>query len=102
MSKLEKRLCFAALIFVIIYGGAIALTLHYRAPAQPANLQYESGKLDVGTRHMVLAEVLAPMLVLLTMTVCFVVVRKKQQRARQRMDNFVEETPEPEDTPQNP
>lgn len=64
----------------------------------PAELKLESAAFDAAARHMVLAEVLPPMLVLLTLTICFVLVRKKQHRARLRMDAFEDEHASEQDT----
>ena len=91
MRTIEKRLCVASLLFVAIYIGAIVLTLNTRTENPPAELKLESAELDAATRPMVLAEVLPPMLVLLTLTICFVLVRKKQKLARLRMDALEEE-----------
>ena len=91
MRNIEKRLCIASVLFVAIYIGAIVLTLNSRTEHPPAELKLESAELDTATRHMVLAEVLPPMLLLLTLTICFVLVRKKQQLARLRMDALEEE-----------
>lgn len=91
MRTIERRLCVASLLFVAIYIGAIVLTLSSKTTNPPAELKIESPELDAATSRMVLAEVLPPMLVLLTLTICFVLVRKKQQRARLRMDALEEE-----------
>lgn len=91
MSRIEKRLCAAAFIFVAIYIGAIVLTLNSRTSDSPGETKLESVELDAAARHVALAEVLPPMLVMLTLTICFVLVRKKQQIARLRMDALEEE-----------
>lgn len=91
MRKIEKRLCIASLLFVAVYIGTIVLTLHSRTETPPAELKLQSAALDKATRHMVLAEVLPPMLLLLTLTICFVLVRKKQRITRMRMDALEEE-----------
>ena len=98
MRRIEKRLCIVSLIFVAIYTGAIVLTLISRTPETPAELKLESADPDPAVRHMVMAEVLPPMLVLLTLTICFVLVRKKQQLARLRMDALEEEDTSEKDT----
>ena len=93
MHKIEKRLIIAALLFVMIYIGAIVLTIHSRTSPGPAEIRIESAELDVATRHVILAEVLPPILVLLTLAICFVILKKKEQRARERMDAFEKENP---------
>jgi hypothetical protein len=90
MRRIEKRVCIASLIFVAIYLGAIIMTLNSRTENPSTEPKLESAELDAATRHVVLAEVLPPMLVLLTLTICFVLVRKKQQLARLRMEALEE------------
>lgn len=88
MNKIEKRLAVAAFVFVAIYIGALFLTFHNRAAQSPGELRIEADRDDEATRHIMLAELLPPMLVLFTLAVCFVVVRKKQERTRQRLDEY--------------
>ncbi len=91
MRTIEKRLCAASILFVAIYIGAIVLTLNSRTEPPPTEQKIESAALDKATRHMVLAEVLPPMLLLLTLTICFMLIRRKQRLARLRMDAFEKE-----------
>jgi hypothetical protein len=99
VRKIEKRLCAASLLFVAIYIGAIVLTLNSRTQAPPGEPKLESAALDAAAHHMVLAELLLPMLVLFTLTICFVLVRKKQQITRLRMKALEENPPEGDSGP---
>lgn len=91
MSRIEKQLCIIALVFVAIYVGAIVVTLDSRTEKTSSDVRIESPELDAAVRHVVLAEVFPPFLVLFTLTVCFVIARKKQKRARLRLDDPEEE-----------
>jgi len=88
MNKIEKRLSVAAFVFVAIYIGALFVTFHNRATPSSGELRIEADRGLEPTRHIMLAELLLPMLVLFTLAVCFVVIRKKQQRTLQRLDEY--------------
>jgi len=91
MTKTEKRLSVAAIVFVAIYIGALFLTFRSRAIQSSGELRIEADRGVEATRHIMLAEFFLPMLVVLTLAVCFVVLRKKQQRTLQRMDEYEKE-----------
>ena len=81
MSKLELRLCVIAIVFVAIYIGAIAMTIHSRGSHEDRVTRIEAAGPPPGEGHIMLAELLLPMLILLTVTVCFIVVKKKRANA---------------------
>ena len=81
MSKFEKRLCIVAIVFVAIYIGAIAMTIHTRVSNEEKITRIESVEPDPGEGQMLLAELLPPMLVLFMITVCFIIVKKKRAKA---------------------
>ena len=80
MSKFEVRLCIAAIVFVAIYIGAIALTMHSRVSTEEKITKIESEAPEPGEAQMMLAELLLPMLILLTVTICFIIVKKKRAK----------------------
>ena len=87
MNRLEKRLVAAALIFVVIYLGAAAVTIHHRMTAErQPTLQIESAEPLREERHLMLAELLLPMLILLTIAVSYVLVKKKREKVTAQMD----------------
>ena len=90
MSKFEKRLCIFALVFVAVYLGAAVLTIHSRIAKEERIERIESVEMTPGERQLLLAELFLPAMILLTLTVCFIVVRK--QRAKQMLQ--LEETDE--------
>ena len=81
MSKTEKRLSIFAILFVVIYIGAIALTIHSRVVKEDRRTRFESAEAAPGEEHLMLAELFLPMLLLLTITVCFLIVKKKRSKA---------------------
>ena len=91
MSKFEKRLCIVAIVFVAIYIGAIAMTIHTRVSNEEKITRIESVEPDPGEGQMLLAELLPPMLVLFMITVCFIIVKKKRAKAVYELEESDEE-----------
>ena len=87
MSRIEKRLCILALVFVIVYLGAVALTIHtgIERKAEPTKIESAGASPDEG--HIMLAELFLPMLILFTVTVCFIIVKKKRDKAIRLLDD---------------
>ena len=83
MSRLEKRLIVFALVFVAVYVGAIILTVRSRMQAPQGIPRLESAAPGPAEGHLMLAELLLPMLIILTISVCFIIVRKRRERAEQ-------------------
>lgn len=86
MSKLEKRLVAFAIIFVLVYLGAIALTLRSRLRMQPEATRLESALPGREEGHLLLAELLLPMLILLTISICFIIAKKKRAKGYATME----------------
>ncbi len=81
LSKIEKRLCVLAVIFVVIYLGAAALTLHSRSgEKEDAQLKFESVAPAKAESRLAMVELFLPMLVLLAITISYVIVKKKRAR----------------------
>jgi NADH:ubiquinone oxidoreductase subunit 6 (subunit J) len=81
MSKIEKRLSIFAILFVVIYIGAVVLTIHSRVVKEDRLTRIESAEGAPGEEHLMLVELFLPMLLLLTITVCFLIVKKKRSKA---------------------
>ncbi|MCK5195947.1 MAG: hypothetical protein KAQ71_19190 [Desulfobulbaceae bacterium] len=81
MSKFEKRLCVFAIVFVAIYIGAIVITIHSRISNKEKIARIESVEPGPGEGQMMLAELLLPMLIFFTVTVCFIIVKKQRSKA---------------------
>ena len=86
MSRIEKRLCVLALVFVIVYLGAVALTIHTRIEKKDEITRLESAGAAPGEGRLMLAELFLPMMILFTVTVCFLIVKKKREKARKLLD----------------
>ena len=86
MSRIEKRLCVLALVFVIVYLGAVALTIQTRIERKDEPTKIESAGAAPDQGHLMLAELFLPMLILFTVTVCFIIVKKKRDKAKRLLD----------------
>ena len=95
-SKIEKRLCILAVVFVVIYLGAAALTLHGRSGEKEETQQrFESVAPAKAEGRLAMVELFLPMLVLLAITISFVIVKKKRARqivALEKTDDEIEES----------
>ena len=91
MSKFEIRLCIFAIVFVVIYIGAIALTINSRVSTEEKITRIESEAPAPGEGQMMLAELLLPMLILLTITICFIIVKKKRAKMALMLEEADEE-----------
>ena len=91
MSKLEKRLIIFAIIFVLVYVGAIIATVRSRTDTSQKTTRLESATPTEEEGRLMLAELLLPMAVLFTLSVCFILVRKKRIKTYRTLD-------EPDDT----
>ena len=86
MSKTEKRLIVAALVFVAIYLGAAAITIHTRITREDRIERLESPGLSPAEGQLLIAELFLPFMILLTLAVCFIVVRKQRLKKLAEME----------------
>ena len=86
MSKFEKRLVVVALVFVAIYLGAAALTIHTRITKEDKIERFESPDLTPAEGQLLIAELFLPVMILFTLTVCFVIVRKQRAKKLLKME----------------
>ena len=93
MSKLEKKIIISVILFVIVYIGAIVATLQSRHRAKHREMRIESTTaVTEEEARIVLAELLAPMAVLLTLAICFIIARKRRTKDYSRLDEAGQET----------
>ena len=97
MKKFEIKLAVIALIFVAVYLGAAVITIQNRLGEPERVERLESKKITSAEGRLLMAELFLPMVILLTLTISFIVVRK--QRAKRRLmlddpDDDLEEFPD--------
>jgi hypothetical protein len=86
-SKFEKKLIVAALVFVAIYLGAAVMTFHEKYGEQDRVERIESPDLTPAEGRLLMVELLLPMAILLTLTVCYIVVRKQRAKRYLKLDD---------------
>ena len=83
-------------VFVVIYIGAAALTLHSRSGEKEETQQrFESVAPAKAEGRLAMVELFLPMLVLLAITISFVIVKKKRAMqivALEKTDDEIEES----------
>lgn len=87
MNSFEKKICLAAVIFIIIYLGAIIVSVTSESHKKVKDTKIESVYLDSDEATFMLAELLLPMVIIATLTICFVIVKKTRARARRMLDD---------------
>ncbi len=101
MSKFEKRLVIFALVFVVIYLGAAIATIHTRLNPEDRIERLESTKISPTEGRLLMVELFLPMLILFTLAVCFIVVRKQRAKKMLQLDEPNEEFEFPPDPSQD-
>ncbi len=91
MSKFEKRLVVVILVFVAIYLGAAAITIHTRITKEDKIERFESPELTPAEGQLLIAELFLPFMILFTLTVCFIIVRKQRAKKLLKMEAEEEE-----------
>ena len=101
MSKFEKRLVIFALVFVVIYLGAAIATINTRLNQEDKIERLESTKITPTEGRLLMVELFLPMLIFLTLTLCFIVVRKQRAKKMLLLDEPDEDFEFPPDHPQD-
>jgi hypothetical protein len=87
MSKLEKRIILFAIIFVIVYLGAIVMTIQSRRTVHQKNTRIESAApVTEEESRLMLAELLLPMAVLAALSICFLLAKRRRSRDYHKLD----------------
>jgi hypothetical protein len=86
MSKLEKRLIIFAIFFVIVYMGAIVVTVKSRIHVKDRTTRIESTLPTEEEGRLLLVELLPPMAVLFTLAICFIIAKKKREKKYRTLD----------------
>ena len=86
MSKFEKRLIAAALVFVAIYLGAAAITFHTRITQEDKIERLESADVSPAEGRLLIAELFLPVMILFTLAICFIIVRKQRVKKLLEME----------------
>jgi hypothetical protein len=94
MTKFEKRLCIIALVFVAIYLGAAVITIKHRISKPDRIERLESKELSAAEGQLLIAELFLPVMILLTLTICYIIVRKTRAKKALLLDEPDDEPPD--------
>ena len=94
LSRFEKKLSIVALVFVVIYLGAAALTIQSNYSEDDAIPQLESPDLTPAEGRLMMVELFLPMLIVLVLTVCFIVVRITRAKRYEKLDDPIDDIEE--------
>jgi len=92
MNKLQKWLGIGTIVFVMFYLGAIFITVQSRIQERERLTAIESSKAIEAERHLVLPELLLPMGILLTLAVSYLIVKRRNARNYDRLDDDIDES----------
>ena len=91
-KKLQRWFAIGAILFVLVYMGAVFLTVQSRMQDDARPTVIESARAMEQERHLMLPELLLPMGILMTLAGCYLLVRRRNQKTYQRLDDELEET----------
>ncbi len=95
-KKLQRWLGIGAIVFVIMYIGAVVLTVQSRMREHERPTIIESTQVREQERHLMLPELLLPMAILLALAGSYLVVRRRNQKLYERLDDDVDDIIEEE------
>jgi NADH:ubiquinone oxidoreductase subunit 6 (subunit J) len=86
MKSWERKLVAVSLVFVAVYVGAIVVTIQSRISEADRIVRFESAEPLAEERHLMMAELFLPMLILLTVAVSYMLLQKKRQKVLKQLD----------------
>ena len=89
-KKLQRWLGVTAILFVLVYIGAMFFTIQSRIQNEARPTVIESARAMEQERHLMLPELLLPMGILLTLAGCYLFLRRRNQKTYQRLDDDIE------------
>ena len=89
-KKLQRWLGIAAILFVLVYIGAMFFTIQSRIQNEARPTVIESARAMEQERHLMLPELLLPMGILLTLAGCDLFLRRRNQKIYQRLDDDID------------
>ena len=90
-NALPKWLGIGAILFVMIYLGAIVITIQTRIEVDERPTLIESSRAIETERHLILPELLLPMGILLALAISYLVVRRRNLKTYMRLDEDMDD-----------
>ena len=82
------------MVFVAIYLGAAIITIKHRISKPDRIERLESREISAAEGQLLMAELFLPVMILLTLTICYIVVRNTRAKKRLLLDEPDEESPD--------
>jgi hypothetical protein len=92
MQTLQRWLGIGTFIFVFIYLGAIVFTITSETQIEDQPASIESTRAREAERHLAIPELLLPMGILFTLAASFLIVRRRNARDYDRLDDDIDES----------
>jgi len=91
MNKLQRWLGYATFAFVFLYLGAIVFTVTSRVEIEDQPNVIESARAAKAERHLAIPELLLPMGILAVLVGSFLIVKRRNARDYERLDDDADE-----------
>jgi hypothetical protein len=91
MNKLQTWLGIGTIVFVLVYLGAIVITVQSRIEERDRATAIESSRGIEAERHLILPELFLPMGILLALAGSYLIVKRRNARTYERLDDDLEE-----------
>jgi len=88
-KRLQLWLGIGSVAFVLVYAGAIVITIRSQIDSPRRAAVIESARVDESEKHLLLPELLLPMAILLALATSYLVVRRRNARNYDRLDDDV-------------
>ncbi|MCG6911778.1 MAG: hypothetical protein LJE94_16885 [Deltaproteobacteria bacterium] len=90
MNKLQKWLGIGTIVFVLIYVGAIVITIQSRIQERERVSMLESSRPLEAERHLILPELLLPMGILAVLAGSYLLVKRRNAKNYERLDDDID------------
>jgi len=90
-GRLQTWLGIAAVVFVFVYLGAIGITVSSRLKVEERQPVIESARVSEAERHLALPQLLLPMGIVLALSISYLVVRRRNARNYEKLDDDLDE-----------
>ena len=97
MQTIQRWLGIGTFIFVFIYLSAIVFTVTSRTEIEDQPATIESIRASKAERHLALPELLLPMGILFVLAASFLIVKQRNARNYDRLDDDIDEEGEPDE-----
>jgi NADH:ubiquinone oxidoreductase subunit 6 (subunit J) len=92
LNRLQKILGIGAVVFVFVYIGAVVITVQSRIENKEGPALIEAPRTIEKERHLLLPELLLPMGILLVLAASYLIVKRRNEKTYENLDDDIDET----------